>query len=54
MDDERREPDYRKLIAWQRAMDLTMAVYDATEGHTDGRWGRATGHAPRLPPEPAA
>jgi four helix bundle protein len=35
MDDERPEPDYRKLIAWQRAMGLTVQVYDATDRQPD-------------------
>ena len=35
MDDERPELDYRKLIAWQRAMDLTVQVYEATDGQPD-------------------
>lgn len=54
MDDERDGPDFRKLIAWQRAMDLTMAVYDATEGRDDesdrsGLSGDLRGAATTIP-----
>ena len=42
MDDARPEPTYRKLIAWQRAMDLTEMVYEATDGQPE----EETGHGP--------